>query len=100
MLLVILYQITEYIFFSKLLVSCITYFSLPYLDLSKCLYRKQCVLPIMKDTEYCMGIRAHIKPILGVYTASARPRIKPPPTHVAAGKHAHTQKNKTVEGRI
>lgn len=42
------------------------------------------VLPTMKETEYCMGIRAQIKPISGVYTASATPRIKPPPTHVAA----------------
>lgn len=48
----------------------------------------------MKDTEYCMGIRAHIKPILGEATASATPRIKPPPTHVAAEEwytHTHTK---------
>lgn len=38
----------------------------------------------MKDTEYCRGIRAQTKPRLGVYTASATPRMKPPPTHVAA----------------
>lgn len=38
-----------------------------------------------------IGITAQVSPMEGLYTASAVPTIKPPPTHVAE-THKHTQK--------
>lgn len=54
-----------------------------------------------------IGITAQVSPMEGLYTASAVPTIKPPPTHVAEThkrtekrlhqKHAHTRNGKTLE---
>lgn len=38
-----------------------------------------------------IGITAQVSPMEGLYTASAVPTIKPPPTHVAE-THKYTQK--------
>lgn len=43
------------------------------------------VLPTMKDKAAVTGMTAQVSPIVGVYTASVRPTMKPPPTKVAAG---------------
>lgn len=43
------------------------------------------VLPTMKDTAAVTGMTAQVSPIVGVYTASVSPTMKPPPTNVAAG---------------
>lgn len=38
----------------------------------------------MKDKAAVTGMTAQISPMFGEYTTSARPRMKPPPTNVAA----------------
>ena len=41
----------------------------------------------IKDVLYAVNIvAAQVSPIDGVYTISAVPTMKPPPTHVAAGR--------------
>lgn len=43
-------------------------------------------LPMIKDELYeIIIVMALVSPIDGVYTISAVPTIKPPPTHVATG---------------
>lgn len=42
------------------------------------------LLPTIKDRAAVNGMTAQASPIVGVYTASVRPTIKPPPTKVAA----------------
>ena len=39
----------------------------------------------MKDVAAVTGMTAQVSPMVGVYTASARPTMKPPPTNVAVG---------------
>lgn len=50
------------------------------------------VLPTMKDTAAVKGMTAQVSPIVGVYTASVRPTMKPPPTKVAAGSEVQCSK--------
>lgn len=38
---------------------------------------------MMKDTVAASDMTAQVSPLLGLYTISARPRMKPPPTNVA-----------------
>lgn len=49
------------------------------------------ILPITKHMVAVMGITAQVRPMEGLYTASAVPTMKPPPTHVAE-THTHTHK--------
>lgn len=42
-----------------------------------------------------IGITAQVSPMEGLYTASAVPTMKPPPTHVAE-THRHTKGSVTV----
>lgn len=39
----------------------------------------------MKDRAAVTGMIAQVSPMVGVYTASVRPTMKPPPTNVAVG---------------
>ena len=39
----------------------------------------------MKVVAGVNGAKAQVSPMVGVYTASARPTMKPPPTNVAVG---------------
>lgn len=48
------------------------------------------LLPTIKDRAAVNGMTAQASPIVGVYTASVRPTIKPPPTKVAAESTAQT----------
>lgn len=51
------------------------------------------LLPTIKDRAAVIGMTAQASPIVGVYTASVRPTMKPPPTKVAAEStaQAHTE---------
>lgn len=41
---------------------------------------------MMKHMVAVMGITAQVRPMEGLYTASAVPTMKPPPTHVAVSQ--------------
>lgn len=53
------------------------------------------LLPTIKDRAAVNGMTAQASPIVGVYTASVRPTIKPPPTKVAAESTAQTHRGIT-----
>ena len=56
----------------------------PYIQYSfKCNFK---LLPIIKDELYAINItNTQVSPIEGVYTISAVPTMRPPPTNVATG---------------
>ena len=68
---------------------------------------------MMKHMVAAMGITAQIRPMDGLYTASAVPTMNPPPTHVAVSHihtnaqieththtHTHTHTQRTVAARL
>lgn len=50
------------------------------------------VLPMIKDDAYARSIRTvPIRPMWGVYSISAVPTMRPPPTHVATQHTVHSK---------
>lgn len=56
---------------------------------------------MMKHMVAVMGITAQVRPMEGLYTASAVPTMKPPPTHVAVSQtnKQRTNRQNTVGGK-
>jgi len=78
---------------------CITLFPPPWNGRGTCacwgsgFKGQRCYSPRKKVRTYGTGMSAHTAPIVGLYVASAMPRMKPPPTHVAASeRNAHDER--------
>lgn len=51
----------------------------------------------MKHMVAVMGITAQVRPMEGLYTASAVPTMKPPPTHVAVSQTNKQRTNRQTQ---